>query len=955
MEKYKKGVKTEAIRIHKKNEESMINTPLKTGLPLSVDELLQYICHLERRQVRLQLMNEELLLAKEEASKIAAEKYAELYQYAPVGHLTISKVGEIIALNVFASQILRNECAFLINNSFVTFVSEGTKPQFALFLSKVFNSSTSEKCEVVLSVNDSMPVFIQLTGKAHANGEHCLVTAIDITDRKRTEEALTEADWRFWKLFENGPIGVAYHEMVYDDSGKPIDYRFIDANESYRELTGIDPRGKTVKQAFPGIENDTFDWIGTYGNVARNGKSIRFEQFLQFNERWYDCVAYQYKPNHFVAAFLEITKRKRAEEALKKSELMFRTVADQTFDWVYWMGEDQQIIYMSPACKEITGYDPEEFISNPQLLLEIVHPADYDTIFHHNQLIFLAENRSEAYDLEMRVIGKDGARVWISHICRPIFDENGKYLGRRICNRDITERKESEKQLKLLSRAIEQSPITVVITDKKGNIQYVNPKFTEQTGYEFEDVKGKNPRILQSGEQSDKFYEVLWNTILSGNVWNGELHNKKKNGDSYWESTVISTILNSKGEITFFLAVKEDITEKKRMVADLVQAKEKAEESDRLKSAFLANMSHEIRTPMNGIMGFAELLKEPNLSGDEQQEYIHIIQKSGTRMLNIINDIISISKVESGQMDIYITDTNVNKQIDYLYTFFNPEAEQKGLQLFFKKPLSSKEVTLKTDKEKVYAVLTNLIKNAIKFTPTGSIEFGYERKDKYLEFFVKDTGPGIREEQKNFIFERFRQGSESLSRSYEGAGLGLTISKAFVEMLGGKIWIESSVGKGSEFYFTIPYIIKTNDKKPAKSLVSNDEAEYPLHKLKILIAEDDKISSVLLGKVVRNFSKEVIIVKNGIEAVEACCDNPDIDLILMDIKMPLMDGYEATRLIRKFNPGVMIIAQSAFALTGDQEKAIEVGCNDYLTKPIIRKDLMEHINKYFNRRLGSVS
>ena len=460
---------------------------------------------------------------------------------------------------------------------------------------------------------------------------------------------------------------------------------------------------------------------------------------------------------------------------------------------------------------------------------------------------------------------------------------------------------------------------------------------------------------MQSGEQSDKFYEVLWNTILSGNVWNGELHNKKKNGDSYWESTVISTILNSKGEITFFLAVKEDITEKKRMVADLVQAKEKAEESDRLKSAFLANMSHEIRTPMNGIMGFAELLKEPNLSGDEQQEYIHIIQKSGTRMLNIINDIISISKVESGQMDIYITDTNVNKQIDYLYTFFNPEAEQKGLQLFFKKPLSSKEVTLKTDKEKVYAVLTNLIKNAIKFTPTGSIEFGYERKDKYLEFFVKDTGPGIREEQKNFIFERFRQGSESLSRSYEGAGLGLTISKAFVEMLGGKIWIESSVGKGSEFYFTIPYIIKTNDKKPAKSLVSNDEAEYPLHKLKILIAEDDKISSVLLGKVVRNFSKEVIIVKNGIEAVEACCDNPDIDLILMDIKMPLMDGYEATRLIRKFNPGVMIIAQSAFALTGDQEKAIEVGCNDYLTKPIIRKDLMEHINKYFNRRLGSVS
>ena len=951
MEKCKKGVKSEASLFHKKNEESLIKTPIKTGLPLSTDELLQYICHLERRQVRLQLINEELLLAKEEASKIEAEEYAELYQSAPVGFLTLSKVGEIIALNIFASQILGNECKLLKNNRLVTYISDDTKSLFELFLSKVFNNSTSEKCEVILSVNGSIPVFIQLTGKVHENGEHCLVTAIDITDRKQAEEALTEADGRFWTLFENGPIGVAYHEMIYDDSGKPIDYRFVDANESYRELTGIDPRGKTVKQAFPGIENEAFDWIGTYGNVARNGKSIRFEQFLQFNERWYDCVAYQYKPNHFVTAFLEITKRKRAEEALKKSELMFRTVADQTFDWVYWMGEDQQIIYMSPACKEITGYDPEEFISNPQLLLEIVHPADYDTIFHHNQLIFLEENRSEAYDLEMRVISKDGARVWISHICRPIFDENGKYLGRRICNRDITERKQNEKQLKLLSRAIEQSPITVVITDKKGNIQYVNPKFTEQTGYEFEEVKGKNPRILQSGEQAVEFYEALWNTILSGNIWTGELHNKKKNGDSYWEHTVISTILNSKGEITFFLAVKEDITEKKKMVADLILAKEQAEESDRLKSAFLANMSHEIRTPMNGILGFAELLKEPNLSGVEQQEYIHIIEKSGTRMLNIINDIMSISKVESGQMETNIKETNINKQIDYLYTFFKPEAEQKGLQLFFKKSLSDKEAILLTDKEKIYAILTNLVKNAIKFTPTGSIEFGYERKDKYLEFFVKDTGHGIREEQKKFVFERFRQGSESLSRNYEGAGLGLTISKAFVEMLGGKIWIESSVGKGSEFYFTIPYIIKTNEINPAKSLVSADEAENQLNKLKILIAEDDKLSSILLGKVVRNFSKEVIIAKNGVEAVEACCNNPDIDLILMDIKMPLMDGYEATRLIRRFNPDVVIIAQSAFALTGDQDKAIAAGCNDYLTKPIIRKDLMEHLNKYFNRRV----
>ncbi len=363
----------------------------------------------------------------------------------------------------------------------------------------------------------------------------------------------------------------------------------------------------------------------------------------------------------------------------------------------------------------------------------------------------------------------------------------------------------------------------------------------------------------------------------------------------------------------------------------------------------MANMSHEIRTPMNGILGFAELLKEPNLSGDEQQDYIRIIEKSGARMLNIINDIMSISKVESGHMEVYISETNINRQIDYIYTFFKPEAEQKGLQLFFKKPLSSKEAILNTDKEKIYAILTNLVKNAIKFTPSGSIEFGYERNDKYLEFFVKDTGPGILKEQMKFIFERFRQGSESLSRNYEGAGLGLTISKAFVEMLGGKIWVKSSEGKGSEFYFTIPYTVKTDEKNRSKNIVSADETENQTKKLKILIAEDDQISSVLLGKVVRNFSKEVLIVKNGIEAVEACCDNPDIDLILMDIKMPLMNGYEATRLIRKFNPGVMIIAQSAFALTGDQEKAIVAGCNEYISKPIKKQHLIELISKHFKK------
>ncbi|MFA5329043.1 MAG: PAS domain S-box protein [Prolixibacteraceae bacterium] len=374
---------------------------------------------------------------------------------------------------------------------------------------------------------------------------------------------------------------------------------------------------------------------------------------------------------------------------------------------------------------------------------------------------------------------------------------------------DIAERKQAEKQLNLLSRAIERSPVTVVITDEEGNIEYTNPKFTEVTGYTLEEVKGQNPRILQSGEQSNEFYNELWKTILSGNDWHGEFKNRKKNGDIYWESAVISSIVNDSGDIAYFIALKEDITEKKQMIADLINAKDKAEESDRLKSAFLANMSHEIRTPMNGILGFTDLLKEPNLSGEAQKEYINIIELSGARMLDTINNIVDISKIESGQMTVSKSEININEQIESIFSFFTPTFMQKGIRFSFKNSLPVNEANIITDHKKIHIILSNLVRNAIKFTEEGSVEIGYNRcttvSDSELIFYVKDTGIGIPHENMNIIFERFRQGSESNSRNYEGAGLGLSISKAYVELLGGKIWAESRVGFGSTFYFSIPY------------------------------------------------------------------------------------------------------------------------------------------------------
>lgn len=387
--------------------------------------------------------------------------------------------------------------------------------------------------------------------------------------------------------------------------------------------------------------------------------------------------------------------------------------------------------------------------------------------------------------------------------------------------------------------------------------------------------------------------------------------------------------------------------EKEKRAAELIIAKEKAEESDKLKSAFLANMSHEIRTPMNGILGFSELLKEPGLTGDQQQKYIRIIEKSGARMLNIINDIVDISKIEAGLMNVNIKNSNINEIIKFIYIFFKPQVEEKGMHFCYKKTIPAKESTIRTDSEKLYSILTNLVKNAIKYSKHGTIEIGYAKKGKTLEFYVKDTGIGIPKDRQSAIFERFIQADITDKMALQGAGLGLSISKAYVEMLGGTIWVESDEGIGSTFYFTLPYN-KVSDVK--KDRPSHGE-ENKINKLKILIAEDDETSEMLMSLDVEVVGKEILKACNGLEAVEIFRKNPDTDLILMDIQMPVMNGYEATRQIRKFNKDVVIIAQTAFRLSGDREKAIAAGCNDYIAKPINRVELLALIQKQFKSQV----
>ena len=504
----------------------------------------------------------------------------------------------------------------------------------------------------------------------------------------------------------------------------------------------------------------------------------------------------------------------------------------------------------------------------------------------------------------------------------------------------INERKLAEEALKnsniFRESLLKAIPFGMHIVDETGTVLFQSDNFKEVIG---ESAVGKKCWELYQEDKKQSSDCPLINGI---NICKTEVYEAHGvHGNRIFEISHTSMMYQGKKAM---LEIFHDITERKKKVSELIRAKENAKESDRLKSAFLANMSHEIRTPLNGILGFTELLKEKNLSSDDRQDFIQTIQISSARLLNTINNIVDISKIESGLAKVDLKETSINEKIEFTYGLFKPEAEIKGLKFFYKNGLNAKEAIIKTDNEKVYEILTILVGNAIKFTFEGSIEFGYEKKEQYLEFFVKDTGIGIPQNQYEMIFEQFRQGSESDSRGYDGSGLGLSIAKSYIKMLGGEIWVESKEGNGSIFYFTIPYNVVPEELEIID--VISAENKNGQIKLKVLIVEDDEASGFLLTRTLQKINCEVLNAITGIQAIEVCRKTPDLDLVLMDIKMPRMDGYEATRKIRQFNNDIIIIAQTAYSFSDDREKAILAGCNDYISKPINGKLLVELIKKH---------
>jgi len=394
----------------------------------------------------------------------------------------------------------------------------------------------------------------------------------------------------------------------------------------------------------------------------------------------------------------------------------------------------------------------------------------------------------------------------------------------------------------------------------------------------------------------------------------------------------------------------EKIVEKR--TAQLKFAKERAEESDRLKSSFLANMSHEIRTPMNAIIGFSELIADPDIDGSQRRELVTHLNSNCNSLLHLIDDIIDIARIEAGQLRIYKQDCYINQTFIELYEAFSEThlKENKNVELIAEIENTDENLSIETDPYRFKQIMNNLIGNAIKFTDQGFIKFGYQIEPEgyngFIKFFVQDTGIGLSQKEQDDVFQQFRKAeSEKNNKLYRGAGLGLAISKNLINELGGDIWIESEPGIGSTFYFTLPYI-KTSAKYVE---VESSSIDYNWENKTILVAEDEDNNIKMLSMLLQKTRVNLIHVKNGKDAVAKCKVNPGIELVLLDIKMPKLNGLDATKEIRRFNKDIPIIAFTAYAMPADQQKAIEVGCTDFIAKPIKKDKLLGKLDYYLNK------
>jgi len=784
--------------------------------------------------------------------------------------------------------------------------------------------------------------------------EYVLASFLDVTDQKRAEEKLIANQERY-NSFMN-----ANSDMI---SLKDENSRYLMINKSLAEFIGMSKDEICQKTDFELYGNEIGSFIrASDEKVLASDEIITYER--TYSNRTLETTKFKIKleqgKSGIGSIVRDITERKQSEilrqvqynianamNTAPSLELFFSVVKEElgrlidvsNFLYALYHPDTEMLsapfeidetndgIHSWPVHQSLTG---QVILRRKSLLLnrdEISGLAD------SGEITFIGKPAECWMGVPLIMDGKVlGAVVIQSYRDPKAYNSYSIEILETIANQLslYIEKKRVEEESAKLSKAIVQSPASIVITDLAGNIEYANPKFTEITGYTLEEVLGKNPRFLKSGEGTPSFYEGLWQAIITGNEWHGDFLNRKKNGDLFWESANIAPIINQDGIITHFVAVKEDITEKKSMQNELISAKEKAEKSDKLKTVFLQNMSHEIRTPLNSIIGFSHLLNKEGLNNEMIKRYAAAIQSSGNRLLELINNLIDISRIESGNIEVHTKKFDLHRLIQEVCDQFKLVAASKKVELTHPYASGDSEKLMVSDPLKIHQILTNLVNNAFKFTNSGHIHVDYEIEDNQILFRVEDTGMGISKEHQALIFDRFYQANTSMSRGHEGSGLGLSICKGLVEALNGTIRVESELNVGSTFIVSLPWVA---GKEERKTVVVESSLDLT-GSLTVLVAEDDEFSFILLREILEQNGNKVIRASTGLEAIRLCNNHPDIDLVLMDLKMPEMNGLDATREIRKTHPELYIIAQSAYAFAQEKQAAFDAGCNDYLCKPI---------------------
>jgi PAS domain S-box-containing protein len=777
----------------------------------------------------------------------------------------------------------------------------------------------------------------------------------DLAGRKQIEQNFREAEERYRAIFSQSPIAIEY----YDADGK-----LIQVNESCLALFGVtsmeEIRGFSLFSD-PNITGENKE------RLAR-GESLRYQQIFDFEKVksldlyktirdgkiWLDVLIksignVQYPLQGFLVQIRDITEEKIAEYKLLESEDKYRNLYDLAPVGLYRSSTNGQITMANRAMLEILGYPSLDELSAISL-----SPDGFGPLYNRKVFVDQVERFGEVKDLESLWTGKNEKLLVILENAKAIKDINGDIIYFDGSVEDITERKQFEKALADTQKRYKHmvtniKDVVYSVDGETGEYSYLSPAFEKLLGYTEKDVLdmgGRKPfleKVLPWGmskQHDDRFFNLhvdMMDHAVTDELWWQCKDGSLKCIADHWSPVYKGNKLISTD------GVLRDITQSKKIEEDLNDALVRAEASDRLKTAFLNNISHEVRTPLNGILGFAEMIDDPDISPETRTLYKEILHESSDRLLNTINSYMDISLLVSGNLQVHKVDFDLQGILERECAFFMDQAAAKGVKLELISPEKSDCRVVFSDPYLIRKVFNHLLVNAVKFTEFGTVIVRQRLIDHGMEVTVEDSGIGISEELSEKIFDTFLQVDVSNTRKHEGSGLGLAIAKGIIELLGGRIWLKSTLGKGSTFGFTIPCHsgLRTQAEKPPHT-ERKDKVELPV----VLIAEDDPINIFLLETMLGKSKANIWHVENGLLAVECCQKHPEISIVLMDLKMPEMDGFEATRKIKAFRKELPIIAVTAFAMPGDRNLALEAGCDDYLAKPFNTETILQMLNEY---------